>query len=392
MARWSFSMKNALKNLLALIKKHDGINNKTRLTRIVCDSLRLTKDRSVYYCPDFAIRFSSSAGPNFGNTVLSLSNLQKYDNRPFIVCLVTPKLNYCLIANTTFLKRISHSSQTLRENNIRGSFNGSDIVHEFEGISNASENISRLFDIHAEIGFEGNLARLVEATNNISPSGVKYDVSDRAAPVILDAPKRAVRFIASKDCSALKAELDAQVSKFKTEILLAALIENVNVRGRIIEYLIAGEDEVLRQQLVSALKSRNKDIPRFKTENALGDYQKRFDSFDTETDVKTKIMILNSNPKAYNLDKMLEFLSSDRSVFMFYFVGVDPGKIVNTVLVSMFQTKLLRSTILLKHWAGRNSRGVSQFEGKAINELIMNPASVIDKRAAVAFLQRVIAL
>ena len=52
-----------------------------------------------------------------------------------------------------------------------------------------------------------------------------------------------------------------------------------------------------------------------------------FPAYDTETDVKTKIMILNSNPKAYNLDKMLEFLANYRSVFMFYFVGIDPGKI-----------------------------------------------------------------
>jgi hypothetical protein len=381
-----------IEDLFRLINKNHGINNKARLARIVSNFFKLTKDRSVYYCPDFAIRFSSSAGPNFGNTVLSLSNLRKYDDRPFIVCLVTPKENFCLIANTTFLKKISHSSQTLRENNIRGSFNGSDIVREFERISNTPENISRLFDIHAGIGFDGNLSRLVEATNNISPSGIKYDVSEISVPVILNAPKRAIRFISSKDFSSLKEYLDGQVCKFKTEIMLAALIENVNVRGRIIEYLIVGEDDALRQQLVSALKTRDKDIPQFKTENALGDYQKRFDSFDTETDVKTKIMILNSNPKAYNLDKMLEFLASDRSVFMFYFVGVDPGKIVNTVLVSMFQTKLLRSTILLKHWAGRNSRGVSQFEGKTINELIMNPESAVDERAAVEFLQRVIVL
>ena len=221
---------------------------------------------------------------------------------------------------------------------------------------------------------------------------MKYGVTNRTAPVILDAPRRALRFVASKDCCTLKAELDLKVNTFKTEILLAALIENVNVRGRIIEYLIAGEDEELRQQLVSALKSRNKDIPQFKTENALGDYQRRFDAFDTETDVKTKIMILNSNPKAYNLDKMLEFLSSDRSVFMFYFVGVDPGKIVNTVLVSMFQRKLLRSTILLRHWAGRNSRGVTQFEGKTINDLIVTPESEIDESESVDFLKRVITL
>jgi hypothetical protein len=182
------------------------------------------------------------------------------------------------------------------------------------------------------------------------------------------------------------------VDRFKNEILLAALIENVNVRGRIIEYLIAGDDERLRQDLIFALKSGGKGLPQFKTENSLGDYTRDFEEFFTETDVKTKIMILSSNPKAYNLDKMLEFLSSERSVFMFYFVGVDPTKIVNTVLISMFQIKLLKSTILLKHWAGRNSRGVTQFEGKTINGLIRNPETDINETTAVKFLEEIIAL
>jgi len=113
-------MTDALHRLLELIKQNNGINDKARLARIVADAFHLTKDRSVYYCTDYALRFSSSVSRNFGNTVLSLSNLRKYDNRPFIVCLVTPSRNYCLIANTTFLKKISHSSQELRENNIRG--------------------------------------------------------------------------------------------------------------------------------------------------------------------------------------------------------------------------------------------------------------------------------
>jgi hypothetical protein len=385
-------MNDALQRLLDLIKANDGINDKARLARIVSDAFGLTKDRSVYYCADFAIRFSSSGRQGFGNTVLSLSSLRKYDERPFIVCLVTPAANHCLLANTTMLKKVSHSSQQLRVNNIRGSFNGSDIAREFEGISNAPENISRLFDIHAEIGFEGNLARLVEATNNISPTGVKFLVSESARSIILAAPRRAVQFIESEEHAILKAELDAQVNRFKTEILLAALIENVNVRGRIIEYLIAGENETLRQELIVALKAGTKGLPKFKTENALGDYQRRFAAFDTETDVKTKIMILSSNPKAYNLDKMLEFLANPRSVFMFYFVGVDPGKMVSTVLVSMFQKKLLASTIVLRHWSGRNSRGVTQFEGKAINDLIISPKSGIDEVRAKEFLMQIIAL
>ncbi len=191
MTKWACSVNDAVQKLLALIKANNAINDKARLTRIVFDAFGLTKDRSVYYCAEFAIRFSSSAGRNFGNTVLSLSNLRKYDDRPFIVCLVTPRENYCFLANTTLLKKISHSSQQLRENNIRGSFNGSDIASEFEGITNTAENIDRLFDIHAGIGFEGNLARLVEATNNISPTGFKFVVNESAETAILAAPQRA---------------------------------------------------------------------------------------------------------------------------------------------------------------------------------------------------------
>lgn len=385
-------MNESLKLLIELIRQYDGINDKLWLVEIVAKTFGLTRDRSVYYCTHYAIRFSSSSSRNFGNTVLSLSNLRKYDERPFIVCIVTPTQNFCIIANTTFLKKISHSSQEFRVNNIRGSFNGSDIMRVFEGIENCAENIIRLFNIHSEIGFEGNLPRLVEATNNISPSGVKFYVSNTARRIILAAPSRAINFVISHHATTLKSELDEKVSKYRNEILLASLIENVNVRGRIIEYLIAGDDEDIRQSLITALKSDTNEIPVFKTNNALGDYQRKFDAFDTETDIKTKIMILNSNPKAYNLDKMLEFLAGDYAVFMFYFIGMDPGKIVKTILVSMFQRNLLESTILLRHWAGRNSRGVTQFEGKAINQLIEQQSIEIDEIKAREFLEEIIAL
>jgi len=181
-------MNDAVNSFLALVRENEGINDKAKLAKLVCTAHNLTKDRSVYYCEDFAIRFSASASRNFGNTVLSLSNLRKYDDRPFIVCLVTPKANYCLLANTTLLKKISHSSQTLRENNIRGSFNGSDIARDFEGVHNEPENFARLYEIHAAIGFEGNLTRLVESTNGISPTGVKFEVDGNAKTNIMADP------------------------------------------------------------------------------------------------------------------------------------------------------------------------------------------------------------
>jgi len=385
-------MPDPIEDLIGLMREHDGINDKGKLTNHSVERFGLIKDRSVYYCREFAIRFSSSAGPTFGNTVLSLSNLKKFDDRPFVVCVVTPARNHMFLANSTFLKKISHSSHDLRANNIRGSFNGSDIMRDFEGIANTPENLIRLFNIHAGVGFEGNLVRLVEATNNISPSGRKFEPTKLERQRILLAPGRASQFVASRDASILKTDLDDKVHAFETEILLAALIENVNVRGRIIEYLIAGEDERLRQDLVDALRDRGKAMPPFKTENTLGDYHRDFENFATETDVKTKIMVLDSNPKGYNLDKMLEFLASERSVFMFYFVGVEPARIVATALVSMFQDDLLRATILLKHWAGRNSRGVSQFEGRTIAQLILAPSIGIDEEKAKHFLEGVLAL
>lgn len=63
-------------------------------------------------------------------------------------------------------------------------------------------------------------------------------------------------------------------------------------------------------------------------------------------------------------------MSKDKSVFMFFFVGIDETGIVNTVLASVFHDKLQETTLLQHHWAGKGTRGVAQFNGKTINELL----------------------
>ena len=126
--------------LVSFIDERDGIADKQALSRQVQSAFNLTRDRSVFFCHDFAIRFCTANSRSFSNTVLSLSALQKYDKIPFVVCLVTPYRNYLMLANTTFLRKISHSSQELRVDNIKGSFNGSDIMRDFEGIENEPSN------------------------------------------------------------------------------------------------------------------------------------------------------------------------------------------------------------------------------------------------------------
>ena len=155
-------------------------------------------------------------------------------------------------------------------------------------------------------------------------------------------------------------DLNLRVKRVKNEILIAAFIENVNIRGRLIEYLITGDEkEVLWAKLVDSLREK-KPLPEFKTKNTLGDFTKDYIDYITETDIKTKVMFLDSNPKAYNIDKILRFLSEKSSVYMIYLVGIDDTKSIKTILCPMFNKQLIDSTVTLHHWAGRNSRGVTQ--------------------------------
>ena len=164
------------------------------MAEIVKKEFDLVKDRSVYYCDDFAIRFSQSENKRRSNTVLSLSALQKYDDKPFIVCVVSSKVNYLMLANTTFLKKISHSSQELRVDNIKGSFNGGDIMMEFEMLENELSSIEHLFAYHSGLTFQDNLERLVESTNGIVGRVQKFGVTESNKQTILSLVDRAISF------------------------------------------------------------------------------------------------------------------------------------------------------------------------------------------------------
>lgn len=380
-----------LQEFLTFIQSQDGIGNKVKLINLAVAKFNLVCDSKVYYCNHFAVRFSSSKSQSFSNTVLSLSNLRKFDNTPFIVCLVTPNKNLLFLANTSFLHKISHSSQKLTIDNIKGSFNGSDIMRIFEGVNNEPKNFEELYAIHENISFEENLVRLVEATNNIVPTGTKFEVSIDNKNIILEATIRSLSFIKSSYFSELEQILNNLVEKHHNEILIASHIENVNLRGRIIEYLITNEDSNLKQQLINALKQKD-NIPNIITGNNLGDYEAMLDYFHTKTDIKTKIMLLNSNPKAYNIDKFLEFLAENNSIYLLFFIGITPKNEVKTCLCSVFQKNIIDATIVQTHWAGRNSRGVTQFNGNIIKNLIEYPNNDIDIQKANDLLEKFIAL
>ena len=205
--------RDAINRLVAYIQNLNGIGDKKELSSMVKDQFHLTQDRTVFYSSDFAIRFSKSKSKRMSNTVLSLSTLQKYDSKPFIVCIVTSDTNHMMLANSTFLKKISHSSQNLRVDNIRGSFNGSDIMSDYDSIENKPDNFQELFAYHVGLSFQDNLERLVESTNNIVGRNPKISISSADEKNILSSVERAEQFLSSPEYIDLNRKLDDRIAK-----------------------------------------------------------------------------------------------------------------------------------------------------------------------------------
>lgn len=350
----------------------------------------LIKDRSVYYCDEFALRVSTSKSKSFSNTVLSLSALKKYDDKPFIALLITPYGNECYLANSTFLKKISHSSHELRVDNIKGSFNGSDILKEYDGIPNEPCNFERLFAIHQAYTWEENVERLVESTNNISPNKRKLFVEGDALSTLLSSPVRAEEFLESPEYVDLRDDLNRRVASVKDAIAVASLIDNVNLRGRVIEELITSDDP----EIINSIKQSLEDGVRLsiKTDQKLGDYSKVYEKYWTETDIKTKVLFFQSAPKAYNIDKLLGFLSKPKTVYLFFLIGIGETNTIKTRLISIFDKKMLTATRIQHHWAGRNSRGVTQLDGNQLDLILENDRNTIEIEEAQNFLQKLIDL
>lgn len=355
------------------IEKHKKINTKEEMIETVRKRFVLVKDgRAVYHTDFFAVVFCYSKNNSFCNVVLSLSKLEKYDHIPCFVVLVKKDLdNIIYLINTTFLDKISHSSQDLRVDNIRGSFLGSNIRRELEEInrSNKPSDFDELFSYHQGFTWQENIERLVECTNNIKPNKEKEILNDIEIENLFEAPCRALKFVYSDDYKILLDDLRSRCEKVKDAIMVASHIDNVNIRGRLIEILITSDAET-RTQLLNNIVNIEHLLPTYDTKNGLADYYRRFDKSDSYIDIKTKILYLDSNPKAYNIDKFLKCMGENKSVFMFFFIGIDEKGLVNTILVSVFHDKLQKTTLLQHHWAGKGTRGVAQFNGRTINELL----------------------
>jgi hypothetical protein len=367
--------KDALNALAAFVQQFASQHprcSKDAVATAVARQFGLRTERCVYIGPDFAVRFSKASGPSFSNTVLSLSVLRKYDHLPFVVCVVRSTGVQLLLANSTFIDKISHSSQRLTRDRIRGSFNGTNILRAFDDLTNEPPNFEALFDRHLRVGFEENYARIVENTLAIKGRGARFTPTPRQETTILAAADLAKTLLADKDYMGFDSKLTKTVERNRDAILAAATSSNVNLRGNAIEQIVTNAGNLHGTEDIAEV------LPNGITVNI---------------DIKTKLIGYSSNPAAYNIDKLLRLLASGNAAFAFFFIGIDvPARTVYSRLVSFLDGRIVAATKVQPHWAGRNSRGGTQLAGDLSQVFAPSFRESIDAADGRAFLQRLLAL
>ena len=332
----------------AVEARRDGAITKELLISTLGARFRLARERAVYVGEHFAIRFCFSSVRGFSNCVLSLSAVQRYDDNPLVVCLLSPEGVEMFLANSTFIARAGHSSHRLSMECVRGTILGSDILREVSGVPNRPEHFARLLELHAETEWEDNLSRIVVATNGITSVSRIYAPTLEQKRHLLDAPHRSHAAEACGAMAHVENALIARLAGNRDGVLRLARCANGCLRGNSIEQLLTGAPNGHR----------------------LADC-----SFDIDggmrllVDVKTKLFDRSSNPKLYNVDKMLRGLSDGRSVMAFFLIGIDvEAGVVRGRLIDALDYSVMVATRIQFHWAGRSSRGVTQYAG-AMDEL-----------------------
>jgi hypothetical protein len=358
-------------NFLVTYKRSNQSARKQELQAAFIGAYGPRRVRSVLVGDGYALRFAEAQAGSFSNTILSLSALQQHDQAPFIVVVIRRDRLDFLLANSTMLKKVSHSSRDLRIGHVRGSFNGSDILREYDELSNIPANFGALFALHAAFTWDDNVERLVEATNAIVPRDVRFYASTGDQALILAAPNRAAAALASEDFAAIGQDLVTTVKQHRQSILRLAALDNVNLRGNEIEQLITGG--------VSA--------------HRFGDLERQYANVLLSIDIKTKLLDRASAPKAYNVDKMLRFLAKPDTVATVLVIGIDVvGQDVRAMLIPVLERSLLAATRIQHHWAGRGSRGVTQFSGPFNQVFASGYSPTVPLDQAREFLRQLIAL
>lgn len=245
-------------------------------------------------------------------------------------------------------------------------------MRECSGLVNCPDNFEVLFAMHEEFSWDENLERLVEATGNIQGTGHKYCPTQPQLEAILHSPQVAASLTGQPEYLSVQRDLTSRIAAKRELILQHSQIDNVNIRGNMIEQEITGGVN----------------------EHGLGDIVYNLcDGIELHVEIKTKLLHKASCPKAYNVDKALEVLGKGKTLIAFCFVGIDQvSERVLSSIVSIFDKTVLDATRVQFHWAGRNSRGVTQLSGDLTGLFSAGFKETIDVPCAQQFLRGLVEL
>jgi hypothetical protein len=235
-----------------------------------------------------------------------------------------------------------------------------------------SPRISRqVYELHAGFGWDENLERIVAATSAITPTGRRFEPTAAEGKSLLRAPETSNEAERGGRMGRIEKNLQARLAEREKDILRASETGNVKLRGDAIEYLLTGKKTV--HGLEDSVFEEKGEIRVL-------------------VDLKTKVLDLSSSPKLYNIDKTLRELAAGATVFCVFLIGIDrENKQVTGRLVDILDSKLIAMTRIQFHWAGRNSRGVTQLSGDINAFFDAGFSREVDARVAREFLQRLLA-
>lgn len=324
----------------------------------------LNKDRTTYYNNEFAVVFSFTSNINhYSNVIISLNKIKKYDNIPFFNAVITNNENHLFLINSSFIKKISHSSKNLSLTHICGSILGTDIIK--------TENIED-YNEHLQNTWENNFIRIYNNTKNIVPKYSKKIFDKNEINNIFQSIDYAENFYKNSYFT-IQSQLDEQLKFINNNyntILSKIKNKDSNTRGKIIQ-------EIFITQSLDPL------FNTFYSSNGLDDY--KIDNY--YIDIKTHFEGNPSNPKLYNIDKLLSFYSNNPSkIFCIYIICLN-DKCATGLLYSVYDENILNNILITNAWSGINSRGTTQIK---INNIINNKIKNINTEQAKLFLEEII--
>lgn len=140
--------------------------------RLLADALvaktDLQLDKALLVGSQCVLRISQmqEAG-NEANAIAAFHKICDYDDKPVLVCLLTSRGMRLVLANTSFIAKVSERSYKLTNDNLVGGVLESDLMSAVDGVANLPANFEQLWAAHAASDRAANIARIVAATQEM---------------------------------------------------------------------------------------------------------------------------------------------------------------------------------------------------------------------------------